>query len=251
MIYLKFIILVLLITNLLYSDSSVQLTSKEKTFLKNHPTIFLGTGDSWAPYAFVNNDGIVSGYDVDILTKINEATGANFVLQLGDWSKMQEMAKSKQTLDGLSEIVNLEERKEWFNFSNVYISMKKTLMVKMGNPLNIKSLEDLSEKTIVIHKGNLPDEKIAKQFENAKIIYASTVEDVLNEVIFGKGDALFSNGSTRYLSSTLGIPYLESVFPLDDNLDLTFAIRKDWPEAISILNKGLETITQFQRNKLI
>jgi polar amino acid transport system substrate-binding protein len=244
----RVIILLLLLVNFLYA--SVTLTPKEKEFLNNHPTIVLGTGDSWAPYAFLNEDGSVIGYDIDILRKINEATGANFVLRLGDWSKMQEMAKAKK-IDGLSEIGVFQERKEWFNFSNIYISVKKMLMVKSGNPLNIKSLDDLSGKTIVIHKGNMPDEKIAKELKNSKIIYAPTVEDALKEVIFGKGDALFGNGATKYLSSTLGIPYIEPIFPLDNSLELAFAIRKDWPEAISILDKGLATIPTFERMQLM
>lgn len=246
----RFIFLLLLFINFLHANTSALLTPSEKEFLKNHPTIVLGTGDSWAPYAFVNEDGSVSGYDIDILTKINEATGANFTLRLGDWSKMQEMAKEKE-IDGLSEIGLFEERKQWFNFSNIYISVKKTVMAKSGNPLNIKSLADLSGKTIVIHKGNMPDEVIAKNLKNSKIIYVSTVEEALKEVIFGKGDALFGNGATRYLSSKLGIPYVDPIFPLDETLDLYFALRKDWPEAISILNKGLATIPLVERNKLM
>ncbi len=247
---MRFIILLLLLVNFLHAQNTVVLTTNEKEFLKNHPTILLGADESWAPYAIKNEDGTVSGYDVDILTRINKATGANFILQLGDWSKMQEMAKSKK-IDGLSSLGIFEERKQWFNFSNIYISMKKMVMVKRGNPLKIKSIDDLSGKTIVITKGDMIDEEIAKKFKNSKIIYALTVKEMLEEVIFGNADATFGNGGTDYMLAQLGIPYLESGFPLKSNLDLSFAIRKDWPEAVSILNKGLTTISKFEQNKLV
>lgn len=243
------IIIIFLFLNFLHADTSTLLTSQEKQFLKYHPTIKLGTNDSWPPFSILNNDGTVTGYDIDILNKINEATGANFVLQLGDWSKIQEMAQQKK-IDGISNIAIYEERKAWFNFSTPYISMKKRVMVKRGNPLNIKSISDIDGKTIAVHKGNMPDTKIAKQFTNSNIIYAETVEKMIEEVIFGKADLLFGNGSTEYLLGKLGLPYLDSVFSLDNNLDLAFAIRKDWPEAISILNKGLKSISAVEQNKL-
>ncbi len=247
--HFKIMLLITILANTLQASSQVTLTQIEKDFIKNHPTITLGTGDSWAPYVMKNKKGEIVGYDNDILTKINKATGANFVQVLGNWSKMQRMAKKHQ-IDGLSTLAIFQERKKWFNFSNIYISLQKMVMVKPRNPLNIKSNKDLFNKTIVIHKGNMMDEKTAKQFINSTIIYANTVEEMLNEVIHGKADLTFGNSATTYLLGKLGLPYLDFAYPLKHSLDLAFAIRKDWPEAISILNKGLSTITEFEKTKL-
>jgi len=248
---LKTLIFTLLLSlSFLQASMSVELTHKEKLFLQEHPVITLGTGDNWAPYIMKNNDGKNIGYDNDILTKINKATGAHFVQFLGNWAKVQKLAKEKK-LDGLSTLVAFEERKQWFDFSNSYISLQKMVLVKKGNPLHIKSKKDLDGKTIVINKGNMVDEKIAKMYNKSKIIYADTVEEMLKKVINGEADATFGNGSTKYMISKLGLPYFDIAYPLDYSLDLVFAVRKDWPEAISILNKGLETISKFERTKLV
>ena len=250
-IRLRLLIITLLLSlNLIQASTSIQLTENEKQFLQEHPTIILGTNDSWPPFSMQNKDGSLSGFAIDILYLINQATGANFVLQLGEWSKVQSMAKVKE-IDGMSNIAIFEERKEWFNFSDVYISLKKRVMVKRGNPLNIKSLDDINGKTIAVHQGNMPDTEIAKQFKNSKIIYTPTVKDMIEEVIFGEADVLFGNGATEYMLGQLGMPYLESIFFLNNNLDLAFAIRKDWPEAISILNKVLQSISEVEKNKLL
>jgi len=225
------------------------LTQKEKEFLYNHPLITLGTGDSWAPYSIKNDDGTLSGYDQDILRLVNKATGANFVLKQGNWSKIQKLAKEKK-LDGLSTLTITKEREKFLNFSNIYISLQKNVMVKQRNPLNIHSPKDLDGKTIVIHKGNLADKKAAKLFPNSKIIYANTPLDMLKEVIYGKADATFGNGATEYMLSKKGLPYMEKAFPLDNKLDLRFAVRKELDEAISILNKGLASIPEYERNRL-
>ena len=231
------IITILFLFNFLQADSSVILTAKEKLFLKTHPTIVLGTGDNWAPYIMKDENGQNIGYDNDILTLINKATGANFVQELGNWSNIQKLAKEKK-LDGLSTLGIFKERKQWFNFSDIYISLQKMVLVKENNPLNIKSNKDLNGKKIVINKGNMTDEKIAKKFINSKIIYTDTVKEMLYKVINGEADATFGNGSTSYLISQLGLPYFDIAYQLNDSLDLAFAVRKDWPEAISILNKG-------------
>jgi len=245
----EFLFITLFFISNTQASMQINLTHKEKDFLKQHPTITLGTGDTWAPYSMKDKSGNTIGYDNDILTKINRATGANFVQVLGDWSQMQEQAK-KHKLDGLSTLGIYEERKEWFNFSKIYISLQKMVLVKRRNPLNIKSNKDLDSKTIVVHKGNMVDANMAKEFRNSKIIYADTVKEMLEQVISGKADATFGNGSTTYLLGKLGLPYLDFAYPLSDNLNLAFAVRKDWPEAISILNKGLDTISNFEKLKL-
>jgi len=245
----KILWIILLLSNFLYAYNEITLTQKEKEFIKNHPTITLGTGDTWAPYIMKDQSGQNVGYDNDILTIINKVTGANFVQVLGDWSQMQTKAKNHE-IDGLSTLGIFEKRKEWFNFSNIYITLQKMVLVKQKNPLNIQENEDLDGKTIIIHKGNMIDQNMADSFKNSKIIYADTVEDMLKQVIYGNADATFGNGATTYLLGKLGLPYLDFAYGLGDKLELAFAIRKDWPEAISILNKGLSTISEFDKIKL-
>jgi polar amino acid transport system substrate-binding protein len=225
------------------------LTENEKKFLLKHPTITLGTGDSWAPYIIPTSDGKTIGYDNDILTLINKATGANFTQKAGNWIEIQEDAKNKK-IDGLSTLIKTKQREQWLNFSNVYISLPKNLMVKQGNPLNIKSKKDLVGKKIVIVKGIKADETISKRFKNSEIIYASTHKEMLTMINSNKADATFGNGTLNYLTRALELPYLDSAFGLNTTLDLRFAVRKDWTEAITILNKGLETISQYDRLQL-
>ena len=231
------------------NKDKIALSKKEKEFLKNHPIITLGTEKSWEPYVIKSSDGTIRGYDVDILKKINQLTGANFQLKLGNWSQMQELAKSKK-IDGLSTGAIHDERKTYLNFSDVYISLQKMLIVKHRNPLNIQSKEDLEGKTIVIHKGNLVDEKIAKEFPKSNIIKTDTVEQMLKEVIYGKADATFGNGATEYLANKLGLPYLDFAFALEHRLELAFGVRKDWPEAISIINKALASIPEYEKLRI-
>lgn len=228
------------------SNNTIELTKKEKDFLKKHPKIVLGTADNWAPSSIKNEDGSIIGYDQDILDKINSATGANFVLKLGNWAQMQELAK-KRKVDGLATLILTKEREEFFNFTKPYIELTKNAMVKTGNPLNIKSLKDLEGKTIALHKGNISDKKIVNQIKNVKVIELDSVLEVLKEVMYGDADATFGNGATEYIITKKSLPYLTNAFSMNESLKLRLALRNDWPEAISILNKGLSTVSEHEK----
>ncbi len=228
------------------ADNLVLLTPQEKAFLAAHPKIILGTERSWEPYVIVKKDGTTTGYDTEILNRINAATGSDFQLKVGSWVEMQQQAKER-IIDGLSTGGIHEERKKYLNFSDIYISLKKLLIVAKGNPRDIHVLADLKGKRIAIHRGNLVDEKLARRFPDSEIIPMDTVEEVIKSVINGQTDATFGNGVTLYLAQKLGIPFLEMSLDLQAPLDLAFGVRNDWPEAITILNKGLAAIPEYER----
>ena len=233
-----------------HPQKRVSLTEKEQSFLEKHPDIRLGTEKSWEPYVIVGDDGSITGYDADILSHINEVTGANFTLVTGTWRDMQQKAMNKE-IDGLSTGGVHKERERYLNFSDVYISLKKMLIVAKHNPRSIESMDDLTGKIIAIHRGNLVDEKLATGFSKSIIQQYDRVEEIIDAVVSGAADAAFGNGAILYYADRIGMPYLKFQFPLPGSLDLAFGVRKDWPEAVSILNKGLSTLSIHDRTQLI
>ncbi|WP_051676901.1 transporter substrate-binding domain-containing diguanylate cyclase [Maridesulfovibrio frigidus] len=227
-------------------SSGVELTKEEAAFIIAHPEIKLGTEKDWEPHVILNQDGSISGIDADILSRINKATGANFQLEAGNWVEMQERAKAG-LIDGLSTGAVHEERKEYLNFSDSYMGIQKMLLVSLGNPKNIKSNEDLKGKVLAVHKGNMVDEKLARTIDGLRIIEFETIKEVIEAVVHNEADATFGNGATIYSANKLGLPYLQIAYPLGEELKLVFGVRKDWPEAISILNKGLASIPDYEK----
>ena len=125
-----FIILFLLNTSLL---ANVQLTEEEKEFIKEHPVITLGSGESFAPFIMQNKDGTVSGYDADIVNLIKEKTGLNIQFEFGNWARVQELGKNRE-IDGLSTGAIGVDRAKYYNFSNTYMQYTPIVIVNKGNP---------------------------------------------------------------------------------------------------------------------
>jgi polar amino acid transport system substrate-binding protein len=219
----------------------LDLSPKERAFLQKHPTIVLGTDKLWHPYVVVRPTGEITGYDTEVLRLINKITGAHFVLKVGVWATMQEEAKARK-IDGLSTGAAIPSRKSYLNFSKPYIAVHKMVITSSNNPKNIRSLDDLRGKRIALHRGNISDKRSAEKIPEAEIFYFDTAKEVLEAVASGKADIMFANGSTLFLANELGMPYFKRVALLPEKLELVFAVRNDWPEAIGILNKALDAI---------
>ncbi len=231
------------------SASPVELTPAEQAFLRAHPVITLGTGDSWEPYVIVGQDGAVTGYDADVLDRIAALTELRMRLLPGDWRERQEQARSR-AIDGLSTGGVHPERAEHLRFSAPYIRLHKYLLVPKGNPLNLRARDDLAGRTIALHRGNLSDEKVASGFSHARILRFDTVDEVIDAVTTGGADATFDNGSLLYRANRLGRPFLQFAVDLNESLDLVFAVRNDWPEAIAIIDKGLAAMGEAERTRM-
>lgn len=227
----------------------VELTPAERSFLAEHPVIVLGTDHNWEPYVIRLPDGSVTGFDKDILTRINALTGANFQLMLDDWHRVLAAAKARE-IDGLSTSAVHAERADHLAFSNPYISVRKLVLVQRGNPKRIEDLADLSGRRLAVHASNLHDRKIAESLAGVEILLFETVAEALRAVVEGRADATIENGAVLFKSQRLGLPYLDIAFTLPEWLHVVFSVRSDWPEALSILNKGLAAIPEHERATL-
>lgn len=235
----------------LFADqrSKVQLSAEEQAFLKEHSCIVIGIEKEWMPSAIVRKDGSIVGYDIDILNLVNQNTGANFTVHLDHWHTLIEEAQNRK-IDGLGDIIPTEQRKQYFNFSLEYCRLLRMVIVLKGNPHDIKSWNDLKHRRIAIQTGNQLDEKTVQRVPTATIIWTDTAAEQINALIQGKADAIFGSGVYMYLAGKLGITTLQFAFAMDETLSVHYALRKDWPLALSIMNKGLGAIPKDEYNRI-
>lgn len=218
----------------------ISLTQQEQDFIQKHKTITLGCDKDWEPSVILNKDGTVSGYDNDVLKLINSMTGANFQLTLGKWDTLQEQAKQYK-IDGLSSGIVHESRKKYLNFSAPYLTFKTLLIVSsFGN----QTLTDLNGKKFAIQKGNIYEKSIAQKYKNAKIIEFNNPKEMIEALVVGDVDVIIGKPNVFYTANKFGMPYLKIFKEVENNLSLCFGVRKDYPEAISIINKALEAIPE-------
>jgi len=97
---LKIFILFFLTLQILYSNDTIELTSEEKIFIKQHPTIIFGADYNWPPYDFIDSKGHHTGIAADFLHLISQKSGLQFQVKPDIWDKTLQKIKNKSRQTG-------------------------------------------------------------------------------------------------------------------------------------------------------
>lgn len=227
--------------------ASIVFTEEEQDFISAHPVIRLGVDPSFIPFEFIDTDGEYKGIASDYIELISERTGIEMVVQKDlTWTEAYELAAQKQ-LDVLPCISRTQERESYFLFSDSYYTFQRVIVVKDDNK-DIRSFEDLFGRTVGV-QSNSSHHGYLREYEQITLRLYITVEEGLFAVSSGKEESFVGNLATSsYLIKTNGITGLKFVeIESEKPQTLHFAVRNDWPELVSILNKALASITREER----
>ncbi len=230
-------------------DSS--LTHTEKTWLDAHPTIRVAFDGFFPPYSFINDNNELEGFSVDVFRQLEKQLGVRFeIYPKHEWKGLYEAAKLRK-LDVVATMVNREERAEWFKFTAPYIE-KSLVIITDADNTNIQHRSDLKNKRIALVKDYQYAKTVVEQFPNASPVYTDTIVDAFNAVTFGDADAAIAFlGAghfyrTKYLMSNLKYAAIFDKYGSPESI----AVRNDWPELASILDKALTNIPEAQMQAL-
>ncbi len=227
------------------------LSPEEQAFILQHPEIVLAGGSSFEPFLIRNKDGTISGYDVDVINLINERTGLNITFELGLWKTVQQKADNRE-LDGLSTAGIVDSRLALYNNSIPYVRFTSMVFVRKGNPAGIYSPRDFDGKRVALQEGNRLFEQLLSSLPGSmERIYYPRINDLLRAVIAGEADFTILDESSLYVAGKIGLKnFIETVFPVGPPFDLVFSLRNDWPELVSIVNKGLSSFSEKEKMTL-
>ncbi len=244
--------LLLLFSNAVLSThkQQISLSVAEQAWLKSHPEISVGVDQSWPPFDFVDHNKQHQGIAADYLKILSETLGIHFRITSDQWENVIE-GISKQQLDMLACAAITEERQHYLNFTTPYIEID-TVFVSRKNQPAINSLADLKGKTVAIPKGNFIHELLKSKDKDISFNFVQSNQEALQVLSLGKADAYIGN-------LAVVTHFIEKDFLTNLKIDnrfrsekskLAFAIRKDWPLLHSILQKGLDAITEKKRREI-
>lgn len=225
----------------------ITLTPEEKAFIKIHPEIRLGADPKFVPFEFIDTDGEYKGITADYIDLLSRVTGIKMTVVKGlSWTEAYNKALHRD-IDVLPAIGKTPEREVSFLFSEPYYHFKRVIVIRNSNT-EIKGIEDLSGKTVAVQKFS-SHHSYLQLYPNINLSLYDSVEAALTSVANGTETAFLGNlATTHYLINSTGLTNLKFIaFESEKSQPLFMAVRKDWPELVSIINKGLETITQEQR----
>lgn len=237
---------------LLCFDSSVragqlEFTQAESQFIKEHPIIHLGVDPQFVPYEFIDTDGQYKGIAADYIKLIGERTGLKIEVEHNlTWADAYEKAVERQ-LDALPCVSKTPEREQYFLYSKPYYAFQRVVVVKDSNN-SVAKLEDLFNKKVAVKKDSAHHSYL-KSFSSIEFSLYPTEEAALKAVADGQESYFVGNLATSsYLIKNNGLTNLKYIqITSDQKQYLYFAVRKDWPELQSIINKALDSITEAEK----
>jgi polar amino acid transport system substrate-binding protein len=237
-------------TGSLQPTVQIQLTSKEKDWLADHKKIRIGVDPAWPPFEFFDATKVYSGIASDYVRRLNENLKINMApVPNLSWPEVMNKARAGE-IDVLPCVVKTPERAKFLLFSEPYISFPMVILTREDVPF-VSGVQDFGNGKVAVVKGYVTQELMQRDYPDREFYLAKDIDGALRAVSRGKIDAFVGNlASITYTSQKLGLTNLRVATATPYKYELAFAVRKDWPELVNILNKNLSSIPQLEKTTI-
>jgi PAS domain S-box-containing protein len=226
----------------------IVLTQEEQEWIDTH-LVKVGV-EQWQPVIFTNKNNEIDGIAGEYLKIIIKKTGLRTKVVKDVWNTLLTDFKNKK-LDLLPAAYYTDERATYGRYSKSYFKMKDYLYVKNENQ-KIKLLKDLNGRKLAIEKGYGTIDKIKKKFPDIQLVLTQGLDDSINRVLNAEVDALYEGQivmekkiESEFITGLKGIA--QSAFSAPT---LHFFSAKDEPLLQSILQKGLDSLTYYEKKHI-
>ncbi len=243
--------LFLLAVHAIGSERRIQLTDTEKTWIQEHSMVHFGYDPSWGPFSYRDDRGELAGIDRDFLKLLGSRLGLTFVpVHSASWPEAYEGAKAgaSEFLVGTAEN---EERERDFLFTRPYNSFPVAFVARYDSPVFI-SMKQLRGKRIALAEGYVGSLVIERDHPDVHRVMVKSMEDAFLAVSSGRADVALTNvANANFVIRSLGLDNLKIAGVVPYLFDQRYAVRNDQPVLRDILDKGVASLTESDRQKIL
>lgn len=232
-------------------SAPVTLTDAERVWLSANHTVRVRVSD-WPPYMFTRP--VPSGISVDILNAIAKRFGFKveyFSDGLGWAASVEDVRASHQYYDLLLTMHRTPERVQQFALTQDYVSSPWVIITRKDSSF-ISGIDGLNGKSIAAEKGYVIIHKLKTDYPLINLLELDQSKDALEAVATGVADAYVGNlTNTVFLMKEYRFDNLivAAPTPFGDHSN-AMAVRADWPELASLIDKGLAAMTAEERQAI-
>lgn len=141
---------------------------------------------NWQPWTYEDEDGNLTGFEVDVSRAVAEKLGVEPEYVVGEWDGLLAGVQSGRYDVMANGVGYTAERAEAYYFSDFY-AFNKTALVVRGDNEDIKSLDDLAGKT-TCNSANSTYQLLAEKY-GATVKDIETLDGTIEELLAGRVDA--------------------------------------------------------------
>lgn len=233
-------------------DTYINLTDKEKKWIKENPTITVHNEKTWAPYNF-NEKGKPRGFSIEYMNLVAKIANLKVEYITGTWDELLKKIYDKE-LDVMLNIVKTPERLKHLLYVGTYADNISSIITKK-DVKDISDIDSLNGKKVSVVRGFVYDSILSEKYPQIQLIKVDSTLDALKSVSYGNADATIGKASvSNYIMEKNGITDLKFTSDFnsgDPEVDkLNIAVRNDAPILQSILKKAMEKVPPQKMMKL-
>lgn len=203
----------------------------------------IGTEGAYPPFNFVDNNGELQGFDVDIAKALCASMKADCTFVKQDWDGIIP-ALQKKKFDAIVASMSItEERLKAVDFSERYYTNKLQFIGKKGMMLDV-STAGLKGKVVGAQRATISGDWLEKNRAGAEIKLYDTQENAYLDLASGRLDGILADALVNYewLQSDAGKGFEFKGDPVFDGDLIGIAIRKGSDDLRMKLNKAIKDI---------
>jgi signal transduction histidine kinase len=229
------------------SSIKINLSPAEKQWLNEHPVIRLAPDPNFAPIEWFTLDGQFKGISADYVAQIEQKLGIKFqVVHADNWSTVMDMARNRQ-VDLLAAAATSPQREKFFLFTAPHINVAGVII----SAKDFSSIEELTGRKVAVVVDYIWDDLLTYHKTDLRLVRVEDTLTGLELTSLSAVDAMVSDLATvTHLIRKEGFTNLAIVSHLDRNLELSFAVRNDWPELHTILEKAVASLSVEEKEAI-
>jgi len=232
----------------------ISLSEAEQNWLRQNNTVRVRAA-TWPPYQF--HKGGVKGISIDYLEHVFNRHGIHFQYVTDDevtWGEALKGIESHEAIDLLAIAKKTPEREKVMAFTEDYLFPSYVIFTKTDSPF-IGGIVDLRGKTVAVQDNYFTHKIIEEQYPDIQLHVVSgenMSERCIKAVATGAADAFVGNlavGTYIIQKNELSNVKVAASTPFIDQ-NLAMAVRNDWLELSSIINKTLAAMTPAEHAEI-
>ncbi|MEC6746378.1 cystine ABC transporter substrate-binding protein [Pseudomonas qingdaonensis] len=209
--------------------------------IKDSGSISVGLEGTYPPFSFVDTDGKLTGFEVELSEALAKELGVKARLQPTKWDGILAALESKRLDIVVNQVTISDERKKKYDFSEPYTVSGIQALVLTKNKDTIKTAQDLAGKKVGVGLGTNYEQWLKDNVPKAIIKTYDDDPSKLQDLRVGRIDAILIDrlAALEYARKAKDTIAAGDAF---SRQEAGVALRKGEPELLDAINKALDKL---------
>ncbi|MFV0925522.1 cystine ABC transporter substrate-binding protein [Pseudomonas palmensis] len=209
--------------------------------IKDSGSISVGLEGTYPPFSFVDTDGKLTGFEVELSEALAKELGVKARLQPTKWDGILAALESKRLDIVVNQVTISDERKKKYDFSEPYTVSGIQALVLTKNKDTLKTAQDLAGKKVGVGLGTNYEQWLKDNVPKAIIKTYDDDPSKFQDLRVGRIDAILIDrlAALEYARKAKDTIAAGDAF---SRQEAGVALRKGEPELLDAINKALDKL---------